>query len=169
MEKIWKDIKDFEGFYEVSNYGEVRNVKTKRVLKGYQNKRGYLQVSLSKNGKRETKTIHRLVMETFCPIKEMENLQVNHKSEIKTNNCLDNLEWTNPKENCNYGTRNKRISTALSKAVKCVETGVVYSSISEAAQQTGVNLGNISQCCRGKRKTAGGLAWLFVEVNELDT
>ena len=122
MKEIWKDIPDFEGLYQVSNLGNVKtldkyvgtgikhNSKVKRkekILKQY-NKRGYLQVSLSKNNKRYYFNVHRLVVQAFIP--NLDNLpQVNHKDENPMNNCIENLEWCTAKYNCNYGTRNKRI------------------------------------------------------------
>ena len=163
MEKIWKEIKDFEGFYEVSNYGEVRNIRTKRVLKGGKTKKGYLQVVLYKNRDRKSKTIHRLVMETFSPVENMGDLQVNHLDENKENNCLNNLEWCDARYNMNYGTRNQRAAAALGKRVCCIETGIIYESLSEAARQTKIDKSSISKCCRGKRKTAGGFHWEFVD------
>lgn len=169
MEKIWKEIKGFEGLYEVSNYGEVRNIRTKRVLKGGKTGKGYLGVILYKNGDRKPKTIHRLVMETFSPVEEMDKLQVNHKDECKENNRLDNLEWCDAAYNNNYGTRTERQSKKISKAVCHEVSGTIYQSAAEAHRQTGVLASHISECCNGKRKTAGGSAWHFVEVNEHDT
>lgn len=122
MKEIWKDIPDFEGLYQVSNLGNVKtldkyvgtgikhNSKVKRkekLLKQY-NKRGYLQVSLSKNHKRYYFSVHRLVAQAFIPNPD-NLLQVNHKDENPMNNCIENLEWCTAKYNCNYGTRNKRI------------------------------------------------------------
>ena len=166
MEEVWKPIKGYEGLYEVSNYGEVINIRTKRVLKGYKTKKGYLEVTLYKNGDRKSKKIHRLVMETHCPIENMENLQVNHRDECKENNRLDNLEWCDAKYNNNCGTRIERQSKKVSKAVCHVVSGMIYSSAAEAHRQTGISASHISECCNGKRKTAGGSAWYFVEVNK---
>ena len=79
MEEIWKDIKGFEGFYQVSNKGNVKStdriVKGKngyriihgKVLKPMMNNAGYLQVYLSKNGVQRWYKIHRLVAETYLP------------------------------------------------------------------------------------------------------
>lgn len=122
MKEIWKDIPNFEGIYQVSNLGNVKvldryvnsaiknNNKVKRkgkLLKQY-NKRGYFQVSLSKNHKRYYFGVHRLVAIAFLP--NPNNLtQINHKDENPLNNNLSNLEWCTAKYNCNYGLRNSKI------------------------------------------------------------
>lgn len=96
-------FKDIEGFplYEVSEYGEIRNKKTKQILKNRENGNGYLRVDLRKDGKSYKRYVHRLVAETF-----LENFagfeHVNHKDEIKTNNHVSNLEWVSARYNMQY-------------------------------------------------------------------
>ena len=96
-------FKDIEGFplYEVSEFGEVRNKKTKQILKNRENGNGYLRVDLRKDGKAYKRYVHRLVAETF-----LENFagfeHVNHKDEIKTNNHVSNLEWVSARYNMQY-------------------------------------------------------------------
>ena len=161
-----------EGYpdYMVSSDGKVWSLKYgKKELKPMPNNRGYLYVYLCTNGRRAKKSIHRLVDEAF--ITNPDNLpQVNHEDEDKTNNCVDNLEWCTAEYNRNYGTRNERAGKALtnhkdlSVSVVCLETGEVYPSMCEASRQTCINLGRISECCNGKRKTAGGFHWAkFIE------
>lgn len=118
--EIWKDIKNYEGLYQVSNFGNVRSLRTNKNL--YYSKSGkdkkYLKVGLFKNRKRVMAYIHRLVAETF--IDNPNNLeQVNHKDENSKNNCIDNLEWISCKENINYGYRNlKAKSTSMLYYIK---------------------------------------------------
>lgn len=108
MEELWKEIRGYEGLYEVSNLGRVRRttssnrLHTNGVLKPiYRNK--YLKVVLSKCGIKKDYFIHRLVAETF--IENATNLPyVNHKDEDKTNNIVSNLEWCTALQNTNYGT-----------------------------------------------------------------
>ena len=164
--EIWKDIKGYEGLYQVSNLGRVKRLvgkgcKQERLLKPHKNNGGYLKVSLSKNGEIKKPCLHRLVMETYCPCENMKDLQVNHKSEIKTDNSLNNLEWCDAKYNANYGTRNERSAAARSKAVRCLDDKKLYPSLVEVEKQTGIAHQSISLCCRGKRKTAGGKHWVF--------
>lgn len=123
MEEIWKDIQGYNGIYQVSNIGRVRSldriitysngvrVNTKgKILNGYKKKNGYLQVDLYKNNVKKKYYIHRLVLMAFSPCENMQELEVNHKDENKENNALDNLEWCKHKYNCDYGTRNEKVS-----------------------------------------------------------
>ena len=164
-----RDIPGYEGLYAITSCGRVWSYKRKIFLKPCKTKNGYLQVTLSKNGDREQIYVHRVVIETYEPCENMKDLQVNHKSEIKTNNCLNNLEWMTAKENCNYGTRNERAAATLknnpkiSKAVRCLDDKKLYPSAVEIERQTGIKHQNISACCHGKQKSAGGLHWMFEE------
>ena len=113
-EEIWKDVKDFEGRYQVSNMGRVRSLdrwsldERPHFIKGMMLKpspnkgRGYLRVSLS-DGHRNYKhyEVHRLVALHFVPGYK-EGLVVNHKNEVKTDNRADNLEWCTYQYNLNY-------------------------------------------------------------------
>ena len=100
----WKNVIGYEGLYEVSNIGNVKNVRRNTLLKLSKTNDGYIQVSLYKNGIRTGLRVHRLVAEAFLP--NPDNLtQVNHKDENKTNNNVDNLQWCDAKYNTNYGHR----------------------------------------------------------------
>lgn len=108
---MWKDIKGFEGIYEISDSGIVRS-KDRNCIDSVGRKRyregkilnpdiapnGYYRVTLAKDGKRAQKYLHRLLAEYFIP--NPKNLpQVNHKDGNKLNCALDNLEWVSVKEN----------------------------------------------------------------------
>ena len=97
----------------MSNLGRIKSNqhKKEKILKPNKKKNGYLEVGLMiETNKRKWFLIHRLVLSVFNPIKNYENLEVNHKDENKENNRIDNLEWITSKENCNYGTRNFKVS-----------------------------------------------------------
>lgn len=100
MQEIWKDIENYEGLYQVSNLGKVKNVKTQKILKNYTSKqdRGYLKVSLYSNSKAKNFKIHRLVAKAFIP-NQYNYPQVNHIDGNKQNNCVKNLEWCNNSHN----------------------------------------------------------------------
>ena len=174
MTEIWKDIKDYEELYQVSNFGRVKSLYTNRILKGSKNNRGgYLKVSLCKNNIKSTKTIHRLVAQAF--ISNPENKpQVNHIDEYKTNNMVSNLEWSTSKENNNHGTHNERASKAISKSnsiaiiatnLKTDESTEFYGT-RECARQLGLHDSNITHVLKGRYKQTGG--YTFKYLNEGD-
>lgn len=155
------NIKGYEGLYGISPDGRVFGYKRKKFLTPRIIGRGYQQVSLHKDGKSKQFLIHRLVAETY--ISNPNGLpQVNHINEDKTDNRVENLEWTTAKENDNHGTRNKRIA----KSVYCVELDKTFESQTEAAKELGISRGNISSCCKGKLKTAGGYHFRYKEVEQ---
>lgn len=151
------------GKYAITETGEVYSYKTKRYLTPTDNGRGYKFITLYGNGKRKKHYIHRLVLETYEPVENMEQLQCNHIDENKSNNNLDNLEWCTAKENANSGTRNERSAKARSTKVYCLELHKIFNSISEAARKLDINSGHICECCKGQRKRAGGLRWVYVK------
>lgn len=100
----WKNVIGYEGLYEVSDKGNVRNIRRNTLLRLSKNCYGYIQVNLYKNGIRTGLRVHRLVAQAF--IENPDNLpEVNHRDEDKTNNRVDNLEWCTAKYNTNYGHR----------------------------------------------------------------
>ena len=164
--EIWKDIEGYEGLYQVSNLGRVKNIKRNRLLKPLSdNTGGYLRVCLyDKNLKMSHKSVHRLVAKAF--ISNPNNLEcVNHKDEDKTNNVVSNLEWCTTKHNNSYGTRNERVSkTMLGKykngslfcrcrPIKNSITGEEFYSIREAARRNGISATHIGRIAQGKRKS----------------
>ena len=161
--------------YEIYNDGSIRNVSTGKYLKPYLVK-GYKTVSLCKDGKRYSKQIHRLVAEHFIP--NPNNLpQVNHKDGDKLN-CYDwNLEWCTQSENtkhaCDVGLISKEhLDSARKSSNDIMSISVLqidndgnivgeYSSASNAGKVTNINHHHICECCKGKRKTAGGYVWRY--------
>ena len=106
-----------EGFsrYLISTDGKIYSLKSDRLLPQGITERGYKQVDVYNDmGVKKHMKVHRLVY--MAHIGAIPNgLQVNHKDENKTNNCVDNLELMTNKENCSYGTRNARISKAMKR------------------------------------------------------
>ena len=153
-----------EGFenYEVSNLGKVRNIKSGIMLKPWITKDGYLRHCLYKHNKRKNLLLHRIIATAFIdnPGKKP---QINHIDENKLNNDLSNLEWCTEKENIIHGTRTKRVAEKLSKKVIQLDLNDnilnEFESMVQAEQETGVSTGNISSCCSGKTKSAGGFKW----------
>ena len=156
MEK-WKKI-PFAPSYEVSSYGRVRHLhKTTpaNYIKPKTIKTGYLEVSISiRPNVRKTVLLHRLVLSTFAPIDGWESLEVNHIDEDKSNCRLSNLQWMTPKENCNYGTRNQKVSINKRRKIQCIETGMIYSSIHEASLMLNINVSSLCMACKRTARNA---------------
>lgn len=173
-DEIWRDVKGYEGHYKVSNLGRVRSLKygKERVLKPKMNRKGYLCVSLCKNGKYKHCKVHRLVAIAFIP--NPDNLPcINHIDECKNNNIETNLEWCDAAYNTNYGTGVERRAKKLTNRPDCskrvyqyTKSGAFvrsYASTHEAARQSGIKQSDISRCCLNKPKhhTAGGYIWRY--------
>ena len=126
MKEIWKDIKGYEGSYQVSNLGRVKslsreiyfsnrdyiNLTKEIILKPGNNGKGYLCVSFSKNNRQKSFRVHRLVAKAFIP--NLKNKpQVNHKDGDKKNNCIENLEWCDNYENFQHALKNNLIASGV--------------------------------------------------------
>jgi len=193
--EIWKDINGFEGYYQISNYGNVRSLDR---FDGIRNKKsqsiipvlkynGYLQVGLRKNGTRKYLSVHRLVALHFIDNPENKT-QVNHIDCNKQNNHVSNLEWVSSKENLlharkhglrdnmprgekhvNYGMYGER-SKSAKKVVRynrnTGETKLYHAKI--LAKEDGFDVTSISKCCHNKLKTHKGYEWYFLENFDKD-
>lgn len=103
MQEVFKDIKGYEGLYQVSNLGNVKsfNHGSPKILKVGKSTSGYFQVYLCKNKIKTQSQIHRLVALAF--IENPNNKKdVNHINGIKTDNILTNLEWNTRAENIRH-------------------------------------------------------------------
>lgn len=108
MMEEWRAVPGYEGLYEVSNIGNVRNVRRNTLLRLQKTNNGYIQVWLYKNGISTGLKVHRLVAQAFLP--NPDNLpMINHKDEDRTNNRVENLEWCDAKYNNTYGTRQDKV------------------------------------------------------------
>lgn len=175
MSEEWRDVVGYEGLYQVSDQGRVKSLERtdswgrtvkERILKPNVVGGGYLRVVLYAGGKTRMFFVHRLVCQAFHENPDNKP-QVNHVNEDKTDNRACNLEWCTRKENCNHGTRNTRAAKALSKPVGQYtldgDLVKVWPSVIEAQRQTEFSQGHISEVANGKRKTAHGFRWKYIE------
>jgi hypothetical protein len=149
--EIWKDIKGYEGFYQVSNLGRVRSLDRKRlgkngfikiykgkILKGHVNNLGYVCYDLfDKNNIRKNIKGHFLVAFHFCKGYK-KGLVVNHKDGNKVNNHYINLEWIEFIENVRHAFRNRLI---VKKGFEIVDlqTGIFFESMGDAYRSYNFN------------------------------
>lgn len=176
--ETWKNIKGYEGLYQVSNMGRVKSLERKvrhgrgieltikeRILKPGMDRGGYLRVGLCAGGKQKTLKVHRLVCQAFHENPDNKP-HVNHLNEDKTDNRACNLEWSTAKENMNHGTHNERVAKARSKPVGQYtldgELVKIWQSPCEAGKQIGLSDSHVSEVANGKRKTAYGFIWRYV-------
>lgn len=181
--EIWQNIEGFEGLYKVSTKGVVITLgkgkstnpdKCKiREIKPRKKNNGYLQVKLSKEGKRFYLLLHRVVAKTF--ILNIDNKpEVNHIDGDKENNNLKNLEWVTSSENQKHAFKIgkqkaiKDIDNKQSKQILQFDlNGVLlkkWYSINQVKREIGFNTFGIIKCCKKEKryKTAYGYKWEYV-------
>lgn len=100
----WKKLSGYDCDYEISNYGRIKNASSGKILKFKEDIRerdGYIRVrcNLRINGKSSTKSVARLILETFDPIPNSEDYHADHINHDTTDNNLSNLRWLTPEEN----------------------------------------------------------------------
>jgi hypothetical protein len=175
--EIWKQLDGYEN-YEVSSFGNVKNIKTGRILKS--SKKGdYCLVGLSK---KTTKTffVHQLVAKTFIPNPENKP-QVNHKDKNGLNNNIINLEWVTNKENSIHRSTGVKQTTNQNLEIYKIDPNTdkileKYNSIEEAAELLIKNINaefnnvrsGISMVINNKQQTSYGYKWKKVEQEHLE-
>lgn len=161
MEEIWKDIRGYEGLYQVSNLGRVK--RENKLLRLNTNTYGYKHITLSKNNVQKTAVIHKLVADAFIENPHSKP-QINHKDGNKENNTVANLEWVTQGDNNRHA-----VKTMLRKSKKILLVDGDDNTIREFNNRMEINdfLGRdvcqdlITRCCNGQRKTAYGYVWRY--------
>jgi hypothetical protein len=185
--EVWKDIKGYEGLYQVSNMGRVKSLERfvnspmlkdgrkkieSKILKQFNNQQGYLKVHLYKESISKQLLVHRLVAIAYIdnPINKP---TVDHLNTIRNDNRVCNLKWATFSEQSKENPiTNRKIREAIArnncaninkaiksneKKVRCITTGETFNSLKEASEYYNIDGSHICCCCKGKRKTSGKL------------
>lgn len=174
----WRVITDFPNYY-VSNLGNVKNIKTSKIMK-QTIKSGYYHVCLTNETIKKIFKIHRLVALSF--INNPENKpEVNHEDKNKLNNNVNNLSWMTRKENNQHKTTNLIYKSNKNKPIYRISTNNIilerYNSIEHAGNWAYVNnytktahngRNSIGNCVNNLTKTAYGFKWEFICNNIVD-
>lgn len=185
MEEIWKDVKGYEGLYQVSNLGRIKSLERKvwnrfqyvpkkeRILEPRYSGKGYVRYALFKNGKRKDFKGHWLVLSNF--VENIENKpQINHINGKKDDNKLSNLEWCTNSENqihaFKLGLQKRKRGKDNPCSIKVLQYDLQgnfikeWDSVSEAHKV--LKATHITDCCKGKRNYSKGYIWKYKEENK---
>ena len=174
IKELWLPVEGFPN-YEVSNWGNVRNRLTGKMLKQPISNTGYKRVYLYDDQGSHPKSVHRIEAEAFfdgCG----EHLQVNHIDGNKQNNDLSNLEWCTASENMKHAFKTglekrgdyqtKRIKEAVNRRhrpIRCVENGKIYTDYVEASIDLGCHKSAIWHVMNGDQKQTKGFHFEWVD------
>lgn len=178
MEDIekWVDCSgDLEGLYEVSDHGNIRNKKNKRVLSSWKNKKLQRVYLYTKVG-RQCVSVKQLIASTFVPnpnnyrfVKFKDNNRNNmHPDNLYWSNCV--VQMTKEAEERRRNVNSRRLlgrvgcDAMASKPIICVETSTVYFTASEAAEVTGVSQQAIQFAVDKENRTAAGYHWKHIKI-----
>lgn len=184
MNEIWKDIRGFEGIYQVSNKGRVRSLDriihqpgkfggdTIHIYPGKllvlgRNPRGYLHIDLHYKQRIERHSVHRLVALHFLPLVEGKPF-INHLDSNPENNTVENLEWCTQSENIQYAYDTGRKVPPHQRPIGQYTEDMKLIKVWESSAQIGREIPNLSRenvlkVCWGQRKHAGGFRWAYIE------
>ena len=182
---VWCPIKGYENLYEINKFGDVKSLHKKNkglILKPRKDHNGYLLVNLTKNKKKTTYKIHRLVAETFIPNSENKPC-VDHINTIRDDNRVENLKWVTHKENNNNlitrkhnkdnhwdcsGKNNPHFGKLRgnfhgAKPVYCIELDKKWDCIKDCAEELNLCESNISAVCKGKYRQIKGYHFKYID------
>jgi len=181
--EVWKDIKDYEGIYQVSSLGRIKSLAKKwkrktdtvfifqqdKIMSTYYLTDNYIKITLTKNSRQIVYMAHRIIAEAFIPNPENKPY-INHKNGVKTDNRIENLEWCTSAENAQHAydlglSKPPMLNKfggehGAAKVVLDVQTGIFYDSKIEAAKAKGVNNSELSLMLTGKRRNSTSLIYV---------
>lgn len=177
----WKDIPGYKGYYQASKDGQIRSLDRcieyvrdgklqsafhrGKLLKQYEDERGYMHCSISIDGKFILASVHRLVALTFIP-NPNNKPEVNHRDGIKCNNSVNNLEWATRIENMKHAESNGLWSPSTCGDISrmnqgvpviCVTDNKLFSSITSAAKFYSMDFESVKDSIRLNRLRKGKL------------
>ena len=178
MKEEYRDITGFPN-YQVSNMGNIRNIKRGKQKKPGHTTTGYLKVDLYKNSKRSTRKIHRLVADAFIP-KDPTKTDINHIDGNKKNNKVTNLERCTKSENMQHAFKHnlvhlkgrkssygmlgkKNPNGGAQKRIRVIETGKEYKSIVACARDLKLRDKSITDCLKGRQKSHRGYHFEYIK------
>lgn len=153
MSEIKGNIPNYPDYF-ITSCGRIWSFKTNKFLKPLKNPKGYSFIHLYNEKERKDFLIHRLVAEAYIPNPERFDT-VDHIDFCKDNNYLMNLRWMSREENSRRKEKPKR--------VKCLETGQIFDSLTEAAQFVRRDVNTLCACLKGKQKTCASFHWAYYE------
>lgn len=180
-DEIWKDINGYEGYYQISNYGNARSLDRQvgcrwgglrdyggKSLLTETTKDGYQRIVFMRDAIKERFLVHRIVAEAFIPNPENKPY-VNHIDGDKSNNYFGNLEWCTNSENVLHADRNglRDMSThqpSNSKGVRCIDNGMEFASTTKAVKWLGRNKNSVAVISRAIKNDgkAYGYKWEYL-------
>lgn len=181
----WKDIQNYKGIYQVSNYGRVKSLGrtleretrwgnissftiSEKIKKIAKNNKGYNTVNLCKNCKSKHYLLHRLVAQAFIPNPKQYN-EIDHINENKDDNKINNLMWCSRQYNNTKGIQSRegrrKTSKHRMKSVKQYDMNnnliKIFEGVRIAEEETNIDNTAIIRCCKGMCKSAGGYRWRY--------
>jgi hypothetical protein len=171
MKEIWKDVEGYAGAYEVSNFGNVKSNKTRKLLAQSFCKDKYLKATYSNKGITKEIQTHSLVAKLFIDNPD-DKKYVNHINGIKTDNRAENLEWVTAKENVEHSIKNGLAKDIPHNGNQFARRPVFaenlktkeiyrYESLGEANRALGIKVRAISRVCYGGCKSSKGFTFRF--------
>ena len=179
--KEFRKLKSLKFLYEINSEGILRNVKSKKVIKGYRESNGYTRVKLESKslGGIVRTSIHQLVAEAFVP-NPLGLPEVNHKNSDRSDNRAENLEWVSHSQNMKHAYHDGAYSESVKKGLavhwegskrKVTNGDKTFESLSDAGEWL-ASLGRVKNAssgrsgiyaaCNGKVKSFGGFNWSYV-------
>jgi len=171
MKEVWKDITEYEGLYQVSNFGRVKSlakkdrlghIRIERMMKlGKRHK--YLGAWIRKDNVVKPVSVHRIVAKVFIPNPDNKP-QVNHKDRNTLNNSVNNLEWCTQLENMKHAEKNNPFMFRKKPIIQMINGKKIniFESALDAQRKTGIDNSAIQKCCKNQRKLASGFQWKYL-------